>query len=167
MNSVGNDRVAAFGSRLRRLLERLDREVLAIYRSAGQRFEPRWYAVFVALRNYGPLTVGELSERLGVSHAAVSQVRTALEREGLIHGKADPQDGRRQSLSLTPKGRQTALRLAPLWAAIATATGEMLAEHAPALLTNLDNLEHALNRRGLRARVEDYFTRESLDDHPL
>ena len=32
--------------------------------------------------------------------------------------------------------------------------GEMLAEHAPALLGDLDRLEHALDQRGLRARVE-------------
>lgn len=154
MNHRARQAVTAFGSRLRHLLERLDREVLAIYRSADERFEPRWYAVFAAVRDHGPLTVGALSERLGVSHAAVSQVRAALEREGLIHSEPDPEDGRRQSLSLTPQGHETARRLAPLWAAIAAAMGEILAEHAPTLLGQMDSLERALDQRGLWARVE-------------
>ena len=145
--------LTAFGSRLRRILERLDREVLAVYRAAGERFEPRWYAVFTALRDQGPLTVGELSRRLGISHAAVSQIRTALEAEDLIRGAADPRDGRRQVLSLTARGRETAARLAPLWSAIAAAVGEILAEHAPTLPADLDAMERAIDRRGLAARV--------------
>ena len=145
--------LTAFGSRLRRLLERMDREVLAVYRASGERFEPRWYGVFAALRYDGPLAVGELSRRLGISHAAVSQIRTALEAEGLIRGAADPRDGRRQVLSLTAKGREAASRLAPLWSAIAAALGDLLAEHAPTLPAGLDALEQAIERRGLADRV--------------
>lgn len=142
----------------------MDREVLAVYRAAGERFEPRWYAAFAALRDEGPLTVGELSQRLGISHAAVSQVRTALEAEGLIQGQADPRDGRRHVLSLTTGGRETASRLAPLWATIAGAVSGMLAEHAPSLPSDLDALERALDQRGLPARVGATLDLESLDD---
>lgn len=142
----------------------MDREVLAVYRAAGERFEPRWYAAFAALRDEGPLTVGELSQRLGISHAAVSQVRTALQAEGLIQGQADPRDGRRHVLSLTAQGRETASRLAPLWSAIAGAVIGMLAEHAPSLPSDLDALERALDQRGLPARVSANLDLESLDD---
>ena len=165
MQPTTSQDVTAFGSRLRRLLERMDREVLAVYRLAGERFEPRWYAAFAALRDEGPLTVGALSQRLGISHAAVSQVRTALEAEGLIRGDGDPRDGRRHVLSLTTRGQEIALRLAPLWSAIAAAMGGMLAEHAPTLPADLDALEHALDQRGLPARVGDTLDLESLDDH--
>jgi DNA-binding MarR family transcriptional regulator len=160
MQHLPSPALTAFGSRLRRLLERMDREVLAVYRAAGERFEPRWYAVFAALRDDGPLTVGELSRRLGTSHAAVSQIRTALEAEDLIRGAVDPRDGRRQVLSLTARGHETAARLAPLWSAIATAVGEILAEHAPTLPADLDALEHAVDQRGLAARVRATFDPE-------
>jgi DNA-binding MarR family transcriptional regulator len=164
MGTLKTQEAAGFGSRLRRLLERLDREVSAVYRAAGQRFEPRWYAVFVALRDEGPLTVGELSQRLGITHAAVSQVRTALEHEGLIRVAPDSQDGRRHILSLTQRGRATARRLAPLWTAIAAAMSGILARHAPTLLDDMTALEDALDRRGLLARVNASFHLEGLDD---
>lgn len=163
MQAATSQDVTAFGSRFRRLIERMDREVLAVYRMAGQRFEPRWYGVFIALRDAGPLTVGELSQRLGISHAAVSQVRTALEAEGLISGGGDPWDGRRHVLSLTSRGRETASRLAPLWSALAAAVGGILAEHAPNLPADLDALERALDARGLSARVGATLDLERLD----
>lgn len=145
----------AFGSRLRRLVERLDREVLALYRQAGVSFEPRCYAVFTALREHGPATVGELAERLDVSHAAVSQVRSVLQAEGLVASRPDPKDGRRQVLALSPKGAATALQLQPLWDAINEATARVLAEDAPDLLTNLEGLVRGLDRRSLQERVRD------------
>jgi DNA-binding MarR family transcriptional regulator len=164
MSTLTAQETTAFGSRLRRLLERLDREVSAVYRAAGQQFEPRWYAVFATLRDEGPLTVGELSQRLGVTHAAVSQVRTALEHEGLVRVEPDSQDGRRHILSLTARGRATSRRLAPLWTTIAAAVSGILGRHAPTLLDDLNALENALDRRGLLARINPSFDLESLDD---
>src|ERR1700722_1518582 len=98
MDYLATHGINALGSRLRRLLERLDRDVAAIYRAANICFEARWFPVFIALHDNGPLTVGALSERLGVTHAAISQVRAALEAEGLIAATQDPADGRRQQL---------------------------------------------------------------------
>ena len=145
---------ATFGTTLRRLSERLDREVQAIYHGAGIRFEPRWFAVFTALRDHGPLTVGELAQRLGISHPAVSQVRAALQGEGLIEALPDPADRRSHRLALSVHGEETARQLAPLWAAIAAATEQLLAQAAPGLLGNLESFNQGLGARGLRDRVE-------------
>lgn len=144
-----------FGSRLRRLLDQLDRDVQSLYGEAGVTFEPRWYAVFSALCEDGPATVGELAQRLGVTHAAVSQVRSALLAEGLIQTRSDPADGRRHLLALTPKGADMAATLKPLWDAINAATAQVLAEDAPTLLQDLDSLARALDRRPLVARAKD------------
>lgn len=144
-----------FGSRLRRLLDQLDRDIIVLYREAGVRFEPRWYAVFSALCEDGPATVGELARRLGVTHAAVSQVRSALQAESLIQTRPDPADGRRHVLTLTAAGTATAATLQPLWDAINAATARVLAEDAPALVGELAALTRALDRRPLSDRAKD------------
>ncbi|WP_172448611.1 MarR family winged helix-turn-helix transcriptional regulator [Caulobacter mirabilis] len=138
---------------MRRLIDRLDRDVQTLYREAGVRFEPRWYAVFVSLRDHGPATVGELAQRLDVTHAAVSQVRAALLSAGLIETRPDPRDGRRHTLVLSPEGEATAQRLQPLWDAINAATAGILASEAPGLLQGLDDLAAALDRQPLKTRV--------------
>ncbi len=144
---------AAFGTRLRRLSERLDRQVLAVYREHDSAFQPRWFAVVGALREKECLAVGELAALLGITHAAVSQLRGELIAAGLVRAKADPADARRQLLELSPNGRRAVARLEPLWSAIATATGQLVAGAAPRLLDDLGRLEAALDETELAERV--------------
>ncbi|MBP7705203.1 MAG: winged helix-turn-helix transcriptional regulator [Caulobacter sp.] len=154
MRSNENPPGGGFGSRLRKLVDRLDREVVALYRELGVGFEPRWYAVFTTLLSEGPATVGELSQKLGVTHAAVSQVRSALQAEGLIASRVDPRDARRQVLAVTPKGAATAVQLQPLWNAINAATAALLDKEAPGLAGGIEDFTAALDGLSLKERVE-------------
>jgi DNA-binding MarR family transcriptional regulator len=153
---------AAFGTRLRRLSGRIDREVQALYRRHGIDFEPRWFPVFLVLDELGPLSVGDLAVRIGVSHAAISQVRGRLVAYGLVRVSSHAVDRRRQVLALTARGRTKARRMRPLWEAIAAATGVLCAEGAPRLLDQLDGLEAALDRQALGLRVRAVLDRKPV-----
>jgi DNA-binding MarR family transcriptional regulator len=144
---------AAFGTRLRRLSERMDRDVRELYRRHAHDFEPGWFPVFVALAEEGPMSVGDLAQRMRISHAAVSQIRGKLSKAHLISVRADAADQRRQLLQLTARGHALAKRLAPLWSAIAKATDDICRKHAPHLLQQLEALEAALDERSLLERV--------------
>lgn len=152
MDFISGQAERAFGTRLRRLSERLDRQVQDIYLAAGEGFEPRWFPVVAALCE-GPATVGELAERTGVTHAAVSQVRSALTGRGIVRSVADASDLRRHRLELTPEGRAMVQRLEPLWSTLAQVVGDLLATSAPALMQELDALERALDSEPLKPRV--------------
>lgn len=145
--------IGAFGTRLRRLSERLDRDVRDLYRARSIDFEPSWYPLFAALDELGAMSVGEAATYIGVSHAAVSQIRGKLLAEGLITVKADAADLRRQMLHMTAKGRVLATRMRPLWRAIASATETMCEQSAPNMLRDLDAVEAALDNIGMRDRV--------------
>jgi DNA-binding MarR family transcriptional regulator len=143
----------AFGTRLRRLSQGLDRQVEELYRANGVEFQPRWFPVITALIEHGEASVGELASMIGITHAAISQVRSELIAAGLVRVKPDTADKRRQLLALSPKGKRYAEDLAPLWHAIAAATDALLAEAAPQLLTVLDKLEAALSAQPMAERV--------------
>lgn len=149
---------AAFGTRLRRLSERLDRQVQALYREHDSSFQPRWFALVSALREQETLSVGELATQLGITHVAVSQLRGELIEAGLVRAKTDPLDKRRQLLELSAAGKRTALKLAPLWQAIARATEALCAETAPNLLADLAKIEAALDEKSMKDRVESTLT---------
>jgi DNA-binding MarR family transcriptional regulator len=99
------------------------------------------------------MSVGELAERMKISHAAVSQIRGKLTKARLVAARADVVDHRRQLLQLTARARSLAERLTPLWAAIARTTDEICRAHAPRLLQQLDALEAALDESSLLDRV--------------
>ncbi|MFZ9394822.1 MAG: MarR family winged helix-turn-helix transcriptional regulator [Erythrobacter sp.] len=143
----------AIGARLRRLSERVDREAALVYRQQGIEFEQRWFGPLNQLHRYGDMSVGDLARRLGISHAAVSQSVGALRRHGLVEGRADPADARRQTLMLSRKGKSLCEKLAPVWQALEQVSRELdLA--AAGISRHLIMLELALAEESLDARFD-------------
>ncbi|MGH6965825.1 MAG: MarR family winged helix-turn-helix transcriptional regulator [Phenylobacterium sp.] len=145
---------AAIGARLRRLSERIDREADQVYRQLGIEFEQRWFGLLNVLAMSGPLSVGEIAETLGITHAAVSQTRASLQARGLVAADADPTDARRRALRLTADGEALVARLRPTWEALNEVARELNREAGDAVET-LGRLEAALDRRGLLDRLRD------------
>ncbi|MDY7233329.1 MarR family winged helix-turn-helix transcriptional regulator [Hyalangium rubrum] len=143
---------AAVGARLRRLSERIDREATELYAELGVKFEQRWFGTMNLLDLYGPLTVGELAQALGITHVSVSQTRDSLQRSGLTTSDVDPSDGRRRTVRLTKEGKALVARLKPLWTALSQAAAE-LDQEAGDVLAALERLERALERSSLSERV--------------
>jgi DNA-binding MarR family transcriptional regulator len=50
------------------------------------------------------LGVMEIARRLGVNPAAITRQVQVMEKDGLLRRRADPRDGRRSSVRLSPKG---------------------------------------------------------------
>lgn len=144
---------AALGTRFRRLSEQLERQVEALYAAHKTDFQPRWYPVVTALVEHGALSVGELAAMIGMTHAAISQIRGELKRAGMVRVAADPHDRRRQILQLSAKGKREAERLAPLWATVAQVSRELVTRDAPGLLQALDRFEDAIRTNPIPARV--------------
>ncbi|MDC0713524.1 MarR family transcriptional regulator [Stigmatella sp. ncwal1] len=145
---------AMIGARLRRLSERIDGEASSVYRAHGIDFEQRWFGVLNQLSLGGPLTVSQLAERLGITHASVSQTRQSLEKAGLVKGAVTPGDARSRSLALTARGRALVERLRPMWRAFEAAALELDTE-AGGVAEALGRLEAALDRRSLVERIGD------------
>jgi DNA-binding MarR family transcriptional regulator len=147
-------RHGAFGTRLRRLSGELDRQVEAVYRARGVTFHPRWFPVVTALREQGAMSVGELAQGIGITHAAISQVRGELIRAGWVRVRADKADRRRQILELSAKGAREADALAPLWAAIAATVKRIVDGAAPGLIDALGRIEDELAEKSIAARLD-------------
>ncbi len=152
MDYVTTKGAAAIGARLRRLSERIDTDAARCYAVRGEAFEQRWFGVLNQLALNGPMTVGGLAERLGITHVSVSQTRLSLEKAGLIRQDRDADDARRRLLSLSPAGTALVDRLAPVWSALEQASLGLDAE-VNGLITVLDRLEAALARESLFDRV--------------
>jgi MarR family transcriptional regulator, organic hydroperoxide resistance regulator len=146
----------ALGARLRRLSEQMDRDATRVYAARGIAFEQRWFGPLNQIVLNGPLTVGEIAERLRITHVSVSQAARSLEAAGFVASRSDTADGRRRVISLTPKGLAQVRELAPLWAAFEK-TAAALDKEAGGIVSILTRLDDALARMSLFDRISGFL----------
>jgi len=76
----------------------------------------------------GPLTIGALAERLGVTQQAASKSVADLERRGYVERTPDPDDARARLVGLTERGRAVIAAAREERAALGTELAERLGE---------------------------------------
>ncbi|WP_324698905.1 MarR family winged helix-turn-helix transcriptional regulator [Novosphingobium sp. RL4] len=143
---------ATIGAQLRRLSERIDRDVSRVYKHLGITFEQRWFGVLNQIVENGPMTVGHLAAALRVTHVSVSQSLRSLEAAGYVRALPDPLDARRRRQSLTGEGEALVARLTPLWLAM-NSEAEALNREADDVAARLNRLDEALDRNTLYNRL--------------
>ncbi|MFB6579224.1 MarR family winged helix-turn-helix transcriptional regulator [Streptomyces sp. NPDC056402] len=85
----------------------------------------KWhYAALVALEEYGPASQAALSTRTGIHRSDLVAVINELAARALVERTPDPEDRRRNVITLTPPGRR---HLRTLEQILATAQEELLA----------------------------------------
>ncbi|MBN9101374.1 MULTISPECIES: MarR family transcriptional regulator [unclassified Pseudonocardia] len=94
--------VAEIAGRLRIAAGRMARETSAQSRLDGM--TPSRLAALAVLQTAGPMRVGALAERAGISAPTTSRLVDCLEERGLIVRTSDPDDHRAIRVSLSPEG---------------------------------------------------------------
>jgi DNA-binding MarR family transcriptional regulator/N-acetylglutamate synthase-like GNAT family acetyltransferase len=141
------------GSRLKRLAERLQADAAKVHRVMGVDAQPAELALLAALDRYGPLTVSQVVESLGVSQPAISRTATALAERGLV-ASVEAADLRQKTMKLTRKGQAIVAKAkTEAWPAIAEAVATMCAPLQGTLLEQIAELERRLTERPLEVRA--------------
>lgn len=143
----------AFASRLKRLSDRLYRDISRVYAELDVDFEARWFLVLYLLSEESPLGVTEVAERLGLTHPAVNQIVAAMSRHGLIRSKKDRHDERRRLLALTARGVRLSEHLSPVWQVVSEQTESVLTQSGIDCLAALDKIERLLDAQDMYERV--------------
>ncbi|WP_443936425.1 MarR family winged helix-turn-helix transcriptional regulator [Pedobacter sp. MW01-1-1] len=116
----------ALGSRLRRISEAFLLAVGKAYQQEGIEFEASWFPIFYLLDQNKQLSQRELGERIEVSYAAISQLISLLKQKGYVVSAPNPNDGRKQFISLSEKGLLLLAQVKPIWGQINQAMDDML-----------------------------------------
>ncbi len=145
---------ASLGSRLRRLSEQMTGQAAEVYALYHLPFVPRWFPVFYAVAEQPEQSVGELAQRIGHTHAAVSQVVKELVKHDLVSTERGAADLRRSVVTLTTKGARLWPALQEQAADVRQATEVLLAESRHNLWLAIGEVEHALSQHSLARRVK-------------
>jgi DNA-binding MarR family transcriptional regulator len=143
------------GSRLRRLSESFLAEINRAYQNEGIDFDASWFPVFYLLSKNDALSIKELSEQTEVSHPAASQLITNLKNKNLVTSATCTDDGRRQLVTLTDKGRDLLNQILPVWDAILLAMDELLMNQVECLqlLPAVGAMEDVFKQNSLSEKI--------------
>jgi DNA-binding MarR family transcriptional regulator len=97
---------------LKRLGFKAKERAMAAYEETGM--SPYDHAVLVALAEDSHETQGALADALGYDRGQMVGILDELEEQGFVLRKRDPDDRRRQLVSITPEGRRALTRLRAL-----------------------------------------------------
>ncbi|HEQ98973.1 MAG TPA: GNAT family N-acetyltransferase [candidate division Zixibacteria bacterium] len=143
----------AFASRLKRLSERLHKDVSRVYDRHSVDFEARWFPVLYALKERSSQPVTTLASSLRLTHPAINQIAGDMEKQGYVTSSRDKKDERKRLLRLTSRGRKLIKDLEPIWRIIESETGKLLKTSGGNILKSMDKIESALDKKDMYERV--------------
>jgi DNA-binding MarR family transcriptional regulator len=144
----------ALASRLKRISERLQRDVSRIYRSQNVDFESRWFPVLYLLKENKQVSIMEAARSLGLTHPAINQIAGEMADAGLVASARDKTDERRRLLSLTKKGETTLARLEPIWTDVEAATQRLIESAGTGVMRILASIESELDNESMYERIK-------------
>ncbi len=84
------------GSRLKRLAERMQGDVVQIAKGVGLEIQPSQYPLLATLDQYGPQTIGGLTGAMRVSQPTVTRAASRLVEMGLVQVSRMHRDQRKK-----------------------------------------------------------------------
>lgn len=145
--------VGFLGSRLKRLAERMQADAAEVARSLDLPVQPAQMALLMTLRLHGPISVGELAERLQVAQPTVTRAVGTL--GDFVEARRAEGDQRTRRLALTPKGEALLDRIqSELLPRIDPAAASLLEGLSGDFMQDLTKVEERLAQASLLARVQ-------------
>ena len=135
------------------MMETLLRSAEEIYETRGLQFRGRWASTYQLLYSEGPLAVGQIADRLRLTHPGVIGITDEMLAVGIIDAVRDPDDARRRMLALTPRGKRMAAELVSIWTELGKAQRNRFAEAGCDIMAVLEEVEDGLASQSLPAEV--------------
>lgn len=139
--------------RFRRMMETLLRSAEEIYEARDLQFRGRWASTYQLLYSEGPLAVGQIADRLRLTHPGVIGITDEMLAAEIVAAVRDPDDARRRMLVLTPRGKRMAAELFSIWTELGRAQRNRFADAGCDIMAVLEEVEDGLIEQGLAAEV--------------
>jgi len=146
----------ALGSRVKRLAERMQADATKAFADRGIPVQATHFPLLAALTTYGPLSVTEAVEAVGISQPAVTRIHNSLQTLGLTRTVPVKGDNRQKQIRLTAKGEALVNEMKhTMWPQVRRAAQLLCDGPGADILTLILRLEDGLQARPLHARIQD------------
>lgn len=154
----------AFASRLKRISDRLMRDVSNVYKLQHIEFQARWFPLANLLSHQKKVSVTGAAELLGLTHPAVNQIAGQMTKAGLLTSQKDVKDERRRFLMLSPKGKKIVKQLEPLWASIKNVAQDFVKSVEVDFLSKFSKMEKLLDEESMFDRIVKELKRKQYEE---
>lgn len=145
----------ALGSRLKRLAERMQADASKAFSDRGYPVQATHFPLLAALTTYGPLSVSEAVEAVGISQPAVTRIHNSLEALGLTRTVPVKGDNRQKQIRLTRAGEALVEDMKHnMWPHVRQAAQALCEGPHTDFLTQVSRLEGGLQDHPLHLRIE-------------
>jgi len=152
----------ALGSRLRMLNERIGEDAKQLYFIYEVDLKPKWFPVFYVLSEAQKKSITAIANAIGHSHPSVCKIVREMSKAGLVLEKPDKDDGRKNIISLTGKGKKVAEKIKDQYLDVDRAIEDALNQTSHNLWKAMGEFEYLLDQKSFLARVlEQKKARES------
>ncbi|MGI9551158.1 MAG: bifunctional helix-turn-helix transcriptional regulator/GNAT family N-acetyltransferase [Aurantibacter sp.] len=152
----------SLGSRLRMLNERVSEDAKKLYNIYGVDLKPKWFPVFYVLSEKQKKSITSIANEIGHSHPSVCKIVREMSKADLVFEEPDKNDGRKNIISLTAKGKHMAVKIKDQYLDVDKAIEDALGQTTHNLWTAMEEFEYLLDRKSLLNRVlEQKKERES------
>ena len=143
------------GSRLKRLAERMQGDVVVLAEGAGLAIQPSQYPLLATLDCYGPQTIGELTTAMELSQPTITRSVSRLVEMGLVDVSRVHRDQRHKTISLTAEGEAALVRSrGEVWPQVEAAVNDLLQGLEGPLLDQITAIEDRLSEISLSQRAK-------------
>nr|WP_321511398.1 MarR family transcriptional regulator [uncultured Hyphomonas sp.] len=144
---------AAFALRVKQLHDRLSEQLDAAMAKCGLLIPGKTTGIVQLLYSEGPCSKADIADRLRYSHQLTTQRLAWLLKHGMAETNPDPEDGRRQIVSLTPDGAEQAQILQTFLPRLQDAYSSLFSELGMDLDTEITNASRLLDTKPLADRI--------------
>lgn len=144
----------ALGSRLRRLSERFTEDAAKVYALYDVALDPKWFPVFYVLSRQEAASVTEIAQKIGHSHASVSQIVKEMKRKGLVVTDKSTEDARVSVVKLSEAGEYLIPNIEKQCLDVHQAVENLFAEAQNDLWRALEEMEFLLSEKSFFDRVQ-------------
>ncbi|WP_288936184.1 MarR family winged helix-turn-helix transcriptional regulator [Flagellimonas lutimaris] len=146
----------ALDSRLKRVSDRMSRDIRKLYQELDVDVEPNWYLIFMLLQKKEKCSISYIAEHLGYAHPSIVVIVQKMSKKGYLKTEQDPLDKRKQVISLSAKANKLMPKLETLWCSCEKAILDIL-DNDLSILTYLDNIDLKLEKTSFHYRFKQEY----------
>ncbi|MEL7022312.1 MAG: bifunctional helix-turn-helix transcriptional regulator/GNAT family N-acetyltransferase [Pseudomonadota bacterium] len=144
----------ALASRLKRLADMLLADAAKVHNESGEPVQPGQFPLIAALDRYGPMTVNDAAEVIGVSQPAATRAVSEATKAGIVTSAAAENDRRFRQVSLTEAGRDCVARMKrSMWPRVEAAARGLTHDLPNDFLAALSEIEQRMAHTTMLERV--------------